>query len=108
MKETFIIKHAVGGKIYLDTSKRALDYRIVPAGEGWHIAVQVPFGDEIREILDVKKELNVFLFREYDDRPTLKTWYYVSDGPVDYDEERGILTITAASSIEYVPDHFQN
>ncbi|MFC5703082.1 hypothetical protein ACFPVX_17470 [Cohnella faecalis] len=108
MKETFIVKHAVGGEIYIDTAKRAVDYRVEPAGAGWTFTVHSPLVPELEEILRMKDELNVFIFREYDDRPTVKTWYYVGDGPVKYDPERGELTIAASSHIEYVPDSYQS
>ncbi|MBO9604798.1 MAG: hypothetical protein J7639_02550 [Paenibacillaceae bacterium] len=106
MKETFIVKHAVGGKIYIDTAKRPLAYKVTPHGDGWKFVVQWPNCDDVAELLRLKQELNVFLFHEYADRPTRKTWYYVSDGPVAYDPGREVLTIVAASRIEYVPDDF--
>lgn len=108
MKETFIVKHAVGGQIFIDTGKRPLDYKLEQEGAGWRFTVATPRSDAIEELLRLKDELNVFVFHEYDDRPTKKTWYYVQDGPVGYDERRGELTIVAASRIEYVPDAFMS
>jgi hypothetical protein len=62
----------------------------------------------MEELLQLKHELNVFVFHEFDHQPTRKTWYYVKDGPVTYDERQQELTIMAESRIEYVPDSFMS
>lgn len=107
MKETFIVKHAVGGKIYIDTGKRPVDYKLEQtAGGGWRFTVRLAEGEAAEEIVRLQKELNVFIFREEEGKPTVKTWYYVGEGPVTYDRAAQVLTIEAASKIEYVPDTY--
>ncbi|MNE94510.1 hypothetical protein D3C80_1924810 [compost metagenome] len=76
---------------------------MVPEQEGWKFTVQVPWSEAIEELLALKSELNVFVFQEFEDQPTLKTWYYVNNGPVEYDSEQASLTIVADSRIEYYP-----
>ncbi|MBW7457969.1 hypothetical protein ACFOLF_18750 [Paenibacillus sepulcri] len=106
MKETFIVKHAVGGPIFIDTKKEAVPYTVEPFGEGWKFTVSVPLNEKIRELLQFSHELNMFLFHEFEDAPTVKTWYYIKEGPVEYDAASEQLTIVADSRIEYVPDTF--
>lgn len=107
MRETFIVKHAVGGKIYIDTGKRPADYKLEQTADGgWRFTVKMPDGEAVEEILRLRQELNVFVFREEEGEPTVKTWFYVGDGPVAYDPAAQELTIAAASRIEYVPDTY--
>ncbi|NIK79073.1 hypothetical protein FHS15_004231 [Paenibacillus castaneae] len=106
MKQTFLVKHAVGGRMFIDSTKQDVSYTIIPFGEGWRFTVSVPWSNNIEELLRLKEELNVFVFREFDDQPTLKTWYYVKDGPVEYDADQSCLTIVADSRIEYYPHEY--
>jgi hypothetical protein len=106
MKVTFQVKHAVGGRMFIDSNKQDVPYTLVPQGDGWRFTVNVPWSAVIEELLAHKEELNVFVFKEYDDQPTLKTWYYVKDGPVEYDAGQSSLTIVADSRIEYYPHEF--
>ncbi|OMF37261.1 hypothetical protein BK133_06570 [Paenibacillus sp. FSL H8-0548] len=106
MKKTFQVKHAVGGRMFIDTNKQHIPYTLVQHGEGWIFTVDVPWSEAIKELLAHKQELNVFIFQEFDDQPTLKTWYYVKDGPVEYDTEHNRLTIAADSRIEYYPHEY--
>lgn len=103
MKQTFLVKHAVGGRMFIDSTKEYVSYTLHPHGDGWKFTVDLPWSGMIEELLKHKEELNVFVFKHFDDEPTLKTWYYVKDGPVEYDQEQGVLTIYAASSIPYYP-----
>lgn len=106
MVETFLVKHAVGAKTFIDTGKQPIDYQVEQVGEGWVFTVNTPLTSVALDILKWKDELNVFIFQQFEDKPTVKTWYYVKDGPVTYDEEKQQLTIAAGSRIEYVPDEF--
>ncbi|CAG7644469.1 hypothetical protein PAESOLCIP111_04712 [Paenibacillus solanacearum] len=106
MKETLLIKHAVGGRTFIDTGKQPVEYRVESDGTSFQFTVKAPPDRTMEELLEWKQELNVFLFREFDDRPTAKIWFYVKDDSVHYDPERELLIIEAQSSIEYVPDLF--
>ncbi|MBD2868223.1 hypothetical protein [Paenibacillus arenilitoris] len=106
MKQTFLVKHAVGGRAFLDSAKQNVAYTVDPFGDGWKFTAKVPWSDRVEELLAHRTELNVFVFKEFDDRPTLKTWYYVGEGPVEYDPDRSELTIVAASRIEYDPHQY--
>ncbi|WP_419875711.1 hypothetical protein [Candidatus Pristimantibacillus sp. PTI5] len=106
MKQTFQVKHAVGGRMFIDSNKQDVPYTLIPQGQGWKFTVSMPWGPMIEDVLAHKEELNVFVFQEFDDQPTLKTWYYVKDGPVEFDAAESKLTIIADSRIEYYPHEY--
>ncbi|MDQ0113471.1 hypothetical protein [Paenibacillus harenae] len=106
MKQTLLIKHAVSGRMLIDSGKQDVSFSSKPEGNGWQIDIGVPWSGTIEEILKLKDELNVFIFYDYDDQPTLKTWYYVGKGPVAYDRDSQLLTIGAQSRIEYYPHEY--
>ncbi|MGO4545252.1 hypothetical protein AB4Z29_10660 [Paenibacillus sp. 2TAB23] len=106
MKQTFQVKHAIGGRMFIDSNKHGVPYTQEAQGQGWRFTAHVPDGPMLQEVLAHKHELNVFIFQEYEDQPTLKTWYYIKDGQVEYDADKGILTIIADSRIEYYPHEY--
>ncbi|MDQ0872948.1 putative RNA-binding protein (virulence factor B family) [Paenibacillus sp. V4I3] len=106
MKEVFLIKHAVGGRAFVDTGKHPIPYTWEQVGDQWIFTVQIEKKEDIAELLKWKEELNVFLFQEYENEPTKKLWFYVGDDSVHYSEEKGELTIVAKSQIVYIPDQF--
>lgn len=106
MNETLLIKHAVSGKVYVDTRKQPVPYDVSAADSGWRFRVTLADGEPVRHLLRHKTELNLFLFHEPENGPVRKTWYYVKDGPVDYDARQSLLSIRAGSRIEYLPDDY--
>ena len=108
MKETFHVRHAVGGRTFIDSGKQFVDYTVEKVADSWLFTVTTALLPNVEELLKWKAELNVFLFREELGKPTVKQWFYVKDGPVYYDAESQKLTITAQSQIEYVPDRFSS
>lgn len=104
--ETFLVKHAVGGRTLIDTGKSPVEYLLKQDEGQWVFHIRMPQGEALEQILTWKKELNVFVFREMPGEPTVKSWFYVGDGPVTYDAEQERLTIHARSRIDYVPDLF--
>ncbi|WP_138753850.1 hypothetical protein [Paenibacillus sinopodophylli] len=106
MKQTFQVKHAVGGRMFFDSNKLDVPYTVEALERGWRFTVNLPQGPVLEDLLANKNELNVFIFQEYADQPTLKTWYYVKDGPVEYDADKGSLTIVTDSRIEYFPHEY--
>ncbi|MCR2805214.1 hypothetical protein [Paenibacillus soyae] len=106
MKQTLLIKHAVSGRLFYDSRKSEIRYAVGEADGGWMFRIETERDQTVEELLKRKDELNVFIFREYDDQPTLKTWYYVGNGPVQYDDKQSLLTIYAGSRIEYYPHEY--
>ncbi|NOU65989.1 hypothetical protein GC096_18285 [Paenibacillus sp. LMG 31461] len=106
MKETFLVKHAVGGRAFIDTGKQSVPYTWEQQGEQWLFRVQIDQPERIAELLKWKEELNVFVFQEFENEPTRKLWFYVGDDAVQFADETGELTIVATSHISYIPDQF--
>ncbi|MEX1029275.1 MAG: hypothetical protein WDZ91_04415 [Paenibacillaceae bacterium] len=106
MKEVLLVKHAVGGRTFIHSGQSSAAYSVTRNGDNWTIAVQITPDVDIQELLHWKDELNVFVFQEFEDQPTIKIWFYVKDGPVTYDEQLRQLTIHAESRIDYVPSEF--
>ncbi|MFD2670166.1 hypothetical protein [Marinicrinis sediminis] len=111
MKETLLVKHAIGGRTFLDSDRDGFPYELRQEGDRWHLSIRI--GDstqiedaQVEELLVWKSELNVFLFQEDSDQPVQKRWFYVEKDAVHYDAEQQILVIEAASSISYTPDTF--
>lgn len=106
MRETLLLKHAVSGKVYVDTRKQPVAYEVSLSKDGWQFRIAFTDGETLRHLLQHKTELNLFLFHEPEDEPVRKTWYYVQDGPVDYDSGQELLSIFSKSSIDYLPDDY--
>ncbi|MDD9266850.1 hypothetical protein ACFPES_07365 [Paenibacillus sp. GCM10023248] len=105
MKEQFLVKHAVGGRAFIDTAKQPVDYTWKQVGDQWIFTVKAE-KEQVAELLKWKDELNVFIFQAFENQPTRKVWFYVGDDAVRYSEEQGELTIVAVSQIAYVPEQF--
>lgn len=107
MNETLLIKHAVGGRTFVDSVKQSVSYEVEHTDDQWQFTVHTPKLPAIEELLKWKQELNVFIFRTYDDgRPTLKIWYSVAADTVRYDAAGQKLMFSAVSCIEYIPNEF--
>lgn len=105
MKEVFLVKHAVGGRAFIDTGKHPIPYEWKQVQDQWVFTVKID-SQSIAELLKWKDELNVFVFQEFENEPTRKLWFYVGDDAVQYSEEKNELTIVATSHITYIPDQF--
>jgi len=106
LKELLLVKHAVGGRTFIHSEQHSTAYLVTGGGEAWTITGSITADVDIQELLRWKNELNVFVFQEFEDQPTIKIWYYVKDGPVTYDEQTKRLTIHAQSRIDYLPSEF--
>jgi hypothetical protein len=106
LKEVLLVKHAVGGRTFIHSGQFPTVYSVTSNGDKWTITVHITPEVDIQEILHWKEELNVFVFQEFEDQPTIKIWFYVKQGPVTYDEQLQQLTIQAESRIDYVPSEF--
>lgn len=106
MIQTLLVKHAVSGRIFIDSSQETVEYEVMPNGEGWLLSIAIPWQSKLEELMLVKEELNVFIFYQAPNEPTLKTWYYVKEGPVQYDHLHSRLLIHTQSKIEYYPHEY--
>ncbi|MBP1989306.1 hypothetical protein [Paenibacillus eucommiae] len=103
----FMVKHAVTGKMLLDSDGQPVKYTLDPLpNDGWRFTVNELDHSQVEPILELQSELNVFLFETSDDQPIVKNWYYVKSGGVEYDSSQRSLTITADSRIRYLPSDY--
>jgi hypothetical protein len=103
MQGRLLIKHAVGGRTFLDSSKAGTPFTVTEReGGGWRFEVPME-GAAVEDILQWAEELNLFVFEEQRS-PVVKHWYYVEADSVIYDEGARVLLLEAGSKLEYVPD----
>lgn len=100
-----LIKHAVGGRTFIDSSKTPMIYELVEKENAWRIDVQIEPSPMLNEILKWHNELNVFLFQE-SIQPVKKIWFYVKADGVEYDRASHVLSIKADRRLEYIPDEY--
>jgi hypothetical protein len=100
-----LIKHAVGGRTFLDTGKTDAPFKMEQTGSGWVLTAQVDPGDTVNTIVKWGHELNLFVFEEHL-QPVVKHWFYVLEGGVSYDFSTRMLRIEAVSELAYVPDNY--
>ncbi|WP_338553560.1 hypothetical protein [Paenibacillus sp. KS-LC4] len=106
MKETLLIKHAVGGRTFVDSSKYDVHYQIEQADDLWAFTVTTPPELDLSHLLAWKEELNVFLFQEHEDKPTVKIWFYVQEQSVSFQAVERKLAFKAKAMIEYIPQSY--
>jgi hypothetical protein len=56
----------------------------------------------IDEVIRLKDEINVFVFKEQDGVAVEKVWFYTSNGHVAYNEIEKCLTIEATGHIAFI------
>jgi len=107
MQGRLLIKHAVGGRTFVDSAKTPVTFSVTerPGGAGWTFEAKLEDGPAVRNVLQWRRELNAFVFEE-DRQPVVKHWFYVDPDSVSYDEASGTLRLAAASKLEYVPDEY--
>ncbi|GGA27229.1 hypothetical protein [Paenibacillus physcomitrellae] len=108
MAERVLVKHAVAGRMLLDTSKEAgVTYEVSRSG-GETVIELLGVAPEIgAAVMSLKEELNLFLFEEPEQGDTIKHWFYVNSGDkVHYEENGGVLRISAGGEIIYNPKDY--
>lgn len=105
MQGRLLMKHAVGGRTFFDSTKAGTHFTAEEReGGGWRFTVPIE-GDAVQDILQWAEELNVFVFEEHRS-PVVKHWFYVEADTVIYDETNRTLQFEAGSKLEYVPDTY--
>ncbi|WP_428912274.1 hypothetical protein [Niallia sp. Krafla_26] len=86
-----LIRHSIGSRLFYQTD----DYSIEPKEEKWIISVSIS-EEEVKEILNFKQELNLFVVEEKQ-----KTWYHSSHGEIVFNKDDQQLTIHADNQTVY-------
>lgn len=104
--ERVLVKHAVTGKMLLNSQVDEISYTFDADGSGFIVKIYNVPSDKAVEVLAFSDEMNLFRFEEPEEGPVVKHWYYVAGGKVSYKEDEALLIIYADSEIEYRPDKF--
>ncbi|MEH7238704.1 hypothetical protein [Bacillus sp. JJ1562] len=86
-----LIRHSIGSRLFYQTD----EYEIHPDQDKWVISMKIS-DEDAKEIIEFKEELNLFDVGE-----NQKTWYYTSDGNVEFNKEKRIVTIIADHKTVY-------
>lgn len=93
------IRHAIGGRLFLDTEKHQAPFQLEHADGFWRFTLHVKEDADAEDIVRHRHELNLFLIEEGELHK--KSWFYSRDGLVEYDKEAGTLLILADSRMDY-------
>lgn len=110
MMARLLIKHAVGGRTFVDSDANPqIQFEMQAQHEDKAlITAHLPeeMEQQIAELLKWKQELNVFIFDELDDGRQQKTWFYSGDGDLNYNGAARVLQIGSSRVIRYLPSNF--
>jgi hypothetical protein len=106
MHERLRINHGVGSRTLLDSDNQKLVFHYEQHSAGWVFTIETERTDSVEEVLRLKNELNLFVFKEENGRPVEKVWFYTGDGDVQYDDNNNCLRIRAQSHIAYPADGY--
>lgn len=106
MSNRLLIKHAVGGRVFIDSDREEVTFTYEWEADRWRFSIQIPLTSGVEQLLLWKEELNLFVFSKPQSGAEVKRWFYVNEGKAEYDEAQQTLTIVAADSITYKPNEF--
>ncbi|MEH7224038.1 hypothetical protein V7112_09525 [Bacillus sp. JJ1566] len=86
-----LIRHSIGSRLFYQTE----EYEIHPEQDRWVISIKIS-EEEAKEVIKFKEELNLFDVEE-----NQKTWYYTSDGSVEFNKDKCIIMIIADHKTVY-------
>ncbi|MBW7476091.1 hypothetical protein K0T92_15200 [Paenibacillus oenotherae] len=100
MMNHMYIRHAVGGRQLLDSIQHTAGYEVEEAGSGnWKFVIRITDEHAAQQVLQHKNEMNLFVIGS--GNTSSKTWYYSSDGNVQYDRTNSMLVIVADAKLDY-------
>ncbi|WP_067619106.1 hypothetical protein [Alicyclobacillus acidiphilus] len=109
MQERLRIHHGIGSRVLLDSARDGVSYEWSPDGSGHVFHVHIEPGPILDEILRLRRELNVFLFRDDENGATIeKQWFYTGDREPWYDSDTGTLTLVSSRTLTYHPGDFES
>lgn len=86
------IRHTVGSRLFYESN----DYQISPITNGWDVSFNVD-QETAETLLKFKDELNIFHVQSDQE----KTWFYSSEGNVQYIEGENQMVITVDHKTVY-------
>ena len=86
-----LIRHAIGSRLFYQTENVDIQQK----EKKWIISISIP-EEQAEQIIQFKEELNFFVVGENE-----KTWYYSSDGEIEYRKEENQLVVYADHETVY-------
>jgi hypothetical protein len=109
VQERLRIHHGVGSRVLLDSNQDQIPYRYEESDAGWDFYLTIDEGPILNEVLRLKDEINLFIFKDNERGATVeKQWFYKGNGEVSYQPETKVLFIRATRSIIYHPGDFES
>ncbi|AWB43573.1 hypothetical protein DCC85_04600 [Paenibacillus sp. CAA11] len=105
-QERVLVKHAVTGRMLLDSRRDGLAFEIIRSESGTLVRISDVTPDQAEEVLCLREELNVFHFEEPNEGPVTKHWFYVKSGKVMYGREQHQLRIYTEGELVYNPQDY--
>ncbi|MFB5190135.1 hypothetical protein [Alicyclobacillus fastidiosus] len=107
MHERLRIHHGVGSRVLFDSDQGDHPFTYEKTGDGWTFRIHSQRTPAVEEVLRLKDEINLFIFKEEGGKAVEKLWFYTGDGSVSYREDESSLVITASRQIAYKPGDFE-
>lgn len=93
------IRHAVGGMPLFDSKKDQCHFKIEKKNDNTLFLIGISDEFIINRLKLHSKDMNIFLVNE--EHPELKSWYYSSEGLVEYNHNKKLFIITADRQMDY-------
>lgn len=103
MHERLRIHHGVGSRVLLDSDQLGVSFSCRRTEDEYVFEIPIDRGQAVDEVLRLKDEVNVFIFKEIDGAAVEKVWFYTGDGRIEYSDDNHCLTIVATARITYKP-----
>jgi hypothetical protein len=94
------IRHAVGSRLLWDSMKHNCSYKVDQIDTNWKFIIEVSDETLAEQVMSNRNDLNLFIVPDND--PNRKTWYYSTEGLVEYDADAKTITIIADKELDYV------
>jgi hypothetical protein len=94
------IRHAVGSRLLWDSLKHNCSYKVEQIDANWKFVIEVSDHALAEQVISNRNDLNIFVVADND--PNHKTWYYSTQGLVEYHAESREITIIADMQMDYV------
>jgi hypothetical protein len=104
MDKVYLIRHAVGSRLFLSTENGACECTAEKTNEGWSFRWSGVGAEQMEAIWPYRHEWNVFEFHQEAGQSIYKIWYYVLGDTVRYEKDSGTLSFNASHRIEYTPE----
>ncbi|MED4727294.1 hypothetical protein P9597_03895 [Aneurinibacillus migulanus] len=102
-KQNLLIRHAIGSRLFFDAMRDNASFEVRSLDtDHWTFVVHIKDEEALRNIMQHREELNLFVNELSGDIPIYKWWYYAKDTPkIEYDASSGILFITVDARMGY-------